>query len=138
MTDVVEDDVSGEIARIEAEIERLAEALERCRKVALAAKAALIFGGIGLALLLVGLVRFDLTWLMAAIAVLLGGLVLAGSNESTRQQTFQALRDAETARADLIGEIDLRLVGESDGWPPNRQSNIIVPNNWAGRRRRDR
>jgi hypothetical protein len=121
MSDTADDDISGEIARIEAEIERLAEALERCRKIALMAKAALAFGGIGFVVLLAGLVRFDLIGLMAAITLVLGGLVAFGSNDSTEQQTLQALRDAEAERSDLIGGIDLRLVEDARGGFPRRR-----------------
>ena len=57
---------------------------------------------------------------MAAIAALLGGLVLFGSNSSTSKQKNAALRAAESERADLIGKIDLTLVDERDGniWSP--------------------
>ena len=49
---------------------------------------------------------------VAALSAVLGGLVLLGSNATTWEQTAAALHAAEAARAQLIGSIDLRLVGE--------------------------
>ena len=45
----------------------------------------------------------------------LGGIVSLGSNVSTLQQTAAAIGAAEQLRSDLIGRIDLRVVG--DGRP---------------------
>jgi hypothetical protein len=42
-----------------------------------------------------------------------GGIVLLGSNVSTLQQIMAAMRAAEALRSDMIGRIDLRLVGDS-------------------------
>ena len=46
------------------------------------------------------------------IAVVLGGIVSLGSNVGTLQQTMVAISAAETLRSDLIGRIDLRVVGD--------------------------
>ena len=106
------EDLRGEIATLEQRIEALSESLERCRKVALAAKAAIAAGAVLMALLLFGLVWADALWLMVAAILLLGGIVLAGSNASTARETAAAIADAERLRAELIGEINLRLVPE--------------------------
>jgi hypothetical protein len=45
-------------------------------------------------------------------AAVIGGIVLLGSNAATWTQTDAALRAAEAMRADLIGRMDLRMVGE--------------------------
>ena len=50
------------------------------------------------------------TTAIAAIAALIGGIVLFGSNNSTLQQARAALRAAEAERAMLIGRIELRVV----------------------------
>ena len=89
------EDVRGEIAKLEQRIERLAESLERCRKVAVAAKMAIGLGAVLLAALIFGLVRTDVLLLMISGILLLGGIVLS-----------------ERLRAALIGEIDLTLVPE--------------------------
>ena len=106
-----EDDPTDEIARIEAQLEELAEAAERCRKYILASKAAI--GG-GAALLLATLLGlFGLTAALGSIALILGGIVSLGSNVSTLRQTEEAIGAAELQRSDLIGRIDLRVVADA-------------------------
>jgi len=65
-----------------------------------------------LVIIIIGAIRPDLLALSAAIAAVLGGIVLFGSNNSTSKQKNAALRAAEAERADLIGKIGLTLVGE--------------------------
>ena len=50
---------------------------------------------------------------LGSIATVLGGIVSLGSNVSTLRQTTDAINAAEKLRSDLIGRIDLRVVGES-------------------------
>ena len=50
-----EDDPAGEISRIEAQLEELAEVSDRCRKFILASKAAIAGGGALLLLMILGL-----------------------------------------------------------------------------------
>jgi hypothetical protein len=109
---VPSESVRDQIARLEEEIEHLTEALERCRKIAFTAKAAIAAGALWLVALIFGLIGSDATALIGATALILGGIVVAGSNATTMQQTAGAIAEAEAARAALIGEIDLRLVPE--------------------------
>jgi hypothetical protein len=81
----------------------------------LASKAAIAVGGILLVAIMLGAIRFDPMAFMAAVAALLGGTVLFGSNSSTSQEKTAALKAAETQRAELISQIDLTLVGERNG-----------------------
>ena len=76
-----------EILQIEAEIEELAERIERCRKIILIAKAAAIAGGVLLLGGIVGVIRFDPTVMIGAIAAVIGGTLVFGSNTSTLNQT---------------------------------------------------
>jgi hypothetical protein len=110
-----EDDGREEIARLEARIEELAESIESCRKISLASKAAIAVGVILLVAIIVGAIKFDPMPLIGAIATVLGGTVLFGSNKSTAQEKTAALQAAEARRAELIGKIDLTMVGEGDG-----------------------
>jgi hypothetical protein len=68
----------------------------------------------GVALLLVamfGLFGAGESATLGSIALMLGGIVSLGSNISTLRQTDAAINAAETRRSDLIGKIDLRVVG---------------------------
>jgi hypothetical protein len=99
-------------SQIEAQLEKLAEVSERCRKIALVSKAA-IAGGIALPILMIlGLFESNEVAAIGSIAVVLGGIVSLGSNASTLRQTTAAMNLAEARRSDLIGKIDLRVVGE--------------------------
>jgi len=107
-----EDDPSEQISRIEAQLEELAEVGERCRKAILVSKAA-IAGGVALPLLMMlGLFESSSIAAVGSIAVVLGGIVSLGSNVSTLRQASAAMSAAEALRSDLIGSIDLRVVGD--------------------------
>jgi hypothetical protein len=107
-----EDDPTDEIARIEARLEELAEVAERCRKFIMASKAAIAGGGVLLLMLVLGLFGANQTVAIGSIAAVLGGIVSLGSNVATLRQTIAAISEAETHRSDLIGMIDLHLVGD--------------------------
>jgi hypothetical protein len=105
-------DPHDEIMRLEAEIETLSARIENCRKFILAARIAVIGGGILLVAILLGLIRFDPTLLLTAFAALLGGIVVWGSNGSTAKEAADELAKAETDRRALIGLINLRVIAE--------------------------
>ena len=111
-----ENNPSDEISRIEAELEHLAEVSERCRKIILISKMA-IFGGVALLLfLMVGLLASnEVVVALGSIAAVLGGIVSLGSNDSTLRQTMADMSAAEALRSDLIGSIDLRVIGTGHG-----------------------
>lgn len=103
-------DLRQEITRLEDEIEALSGTIENCRKFTLAARAAMLVGGLWLGALVFGLIYFDPLALVGGIAALLGGVVLSGSNRTTADNARADLADAEARRAALIGGIPLRLV----------------------------
>jgi len=105
-------DARDEIARLEERIEALAVSIERCRKVSLAAKIAILVGGAWLTLTLLGLVMFAPALFFGSIAAAIGGVVLLGSNATTWNETAAALRQAEAARMALIGSMDLTVVDD--------------------------
>ena len=113
LNSIGEDDPADEIAEIEARLEQLAEAAERCRKFILASKAA-IAGGFALLLVtMLGLFAAGQTAALGSIALVLGGIVSLGSNVSTLRQTMDAISAAEVLRSNLIGQINLRVVADS-------------------------
>jgi len=105
-------DPRTQILRLEDEIEELTEVLERCRKIILISQIAVAAGGIWLLTLSSGIIRFDPGAMIGAIAVVIGGTVVFGSNASTSKQTAVAIKTAEALRAELIGKINLRVVTE--------------------------
>jgi len=114
MSDVIrsDGDPRDEIERLEAQIEGLAAKIENCRKFILAGRIAAGVGGVLLVALLLGAIRFDLQLMMLAMAALLGGIVVWGSNGSTANEAANELAAAEANRKALIGLIDLRVVAE--------------------------
>jgi hypothetical protein len=72
-------------------------------------------GSVGLIAALVGAIHFDLTVMAVAMAAVLGGIVVAGSNRSTAQEATNELAAAEAKRTALIEQIELLLVPDHDG-----------------------
>ena len=106
-------DPRDEIVRLEAHVEELAAKIENCRKFILASRIAMAGGGIVLAAILLGAIRFDPAAMAAAVAALLGGIVVWGSNGSTAKEAAKELAAAEADRAALIEMIDLHTIGSS-------------------------
>jgi hypothetical protein len=106
-----EDDLRAQIVRLEDEIEEAGKTIERCGKIGLVSKAAIAIGAILIVAILLGVTPFDPIAMIGALAAVIGGTVVFGSNASTLAQTTAALRAAEATRADLIGRIGLRVVG---------------------------
>ena len=95
-----------QLTQVEAEIEELADRIERCRKIILLAKAAAIAGGVLILAIIIGAIRFDPTVMIGAIAAVIGGTVVFGSNTSTLQQTTSAMETAKTRRVELIVDLE--------------------------------
>jgi len=104
---------SDDIALIEARIEELSEAIERCRKLSVVARIVIGAGAAWIVLTLVGLIPFYPSTMVAALAATLGGIVLLGSNATTWTQTEEALHKSEAQRAQMIGQIEMRVVDET-------------------------
>ena len=109
---MAEDSPTDEISRIEARLEQLAEVAERCRKIILVSKAAIGGAAAMLLVMMLGLFGSSAAVALGSIAAVLGGIVSLGSNVSTLRQTMDAIGEAEALRSNLIGSIELRVVGE--------------------------
>jgi hypothetical protein len=111
----MDDDLHEQVLQIEAHIERLADVIERCRKIILISKAAVVVGGTLILATIIGAIGFDPTIMIGAIAAAIGGTVVFGSNMSTLKQTVTNMKAAEAHRTELIGRMDLRVVGDGAG-----------------------
>jgi hypothetical protein len=105
-------DLYEQILHIEAHIEELTDIIERCRKIILISKAAIAAGGSLIFAIIIRAVGFDPTVLIGAIAAVIGGIVVFGSNTSTLKQTTTAMKAADAFRTELISRMDLRVVGD--------------------------
>ncbi len=105
-----DDDPAAQISRLETKIERFAQIAESCRKVILAAKVAIAVGALALLVILAGIVNIDQIFAFGATAVILGGIVAAGSNSRTRNEATASMRKAEARRAELIGSLPFSAV----------------------------
>ena len=105
-------DLHEQILHIEAHIEELTDIIERCRKIILISKVAIAAGGILILAIVVGALGFDPTILIGAVAAVIGGTVVFGSNTSTLQQTSADMKAAEAHRTELISRMDLKVVGD--------------------------
>jgi hypothetical protein len=112
---MADDDLRDQISSLEAHINELTELIESCRKAILVSKVVIAAGAIWLLAFTFGAIRFDPMVMIGAIAAVIGGTVVFGSNRSTSNQAAADIKAAETLRAELIGKINLQLVGEAEG-----------------------
>jgi hypothetical protein len=103
-------DLREEIVYLEEHVEELAAKIDSCRKFVLASRIAVAGGGLVLAATLVGALRSDLGVMAAAVSLLLGGIVVWGSNSSTAKEAKKELAAAESERAALIERINPRII----------------------------
>jgi hypothetical protein len=110
--DAAAGDPRDEIARLESRLDELADSLARCWKFKLISQIAIAGGGSWLVAAIFGIAGFDPVALMTAIAGVIGGTVLYGSNTATVKELEAEMNEAEAKRARLIGTLNLRVVGE--------------------------
>jgi len=114
---MADDDLRDQISRIETDIEEYAITLEGCRKAMLLSKVAIAAGIISLAAYLLGAVWLNSVAVIGAMAAVIGGVVVFGSNLTTSRQATSAMAALERHRAELIDTINLRTIGEGDQHP---------------------
>jgi hypothetical protein len=97
-----------QIDDLEAEIDALSDAAERCRKSIVVAKVAVIVGIVLLAASLLGLVRSD--GLILVIGIAISGIGLFGSSRGSMDQLMDKIRVREARRAEMIDGMNLQVV----------------------------
>ena len=107
----VEPDEEQPIERLEAEIELTARTIEWCRKFIIISKVLMTAGALWLAAIVLGIEPFSPLSLIAAITIVIGGIVGFGTNRSTAERAVQRLEDAEQLRRRLIDRLGLQQVG---------------------------
>jgi len=105
-------ELHDQIELLEGRIEDLAETIERCRKLILVSKVAMAAGAILLAAVTLGAFGSSPLALILAITGILGGVVVLGSNTTTAEAARADLTAAEVRRGELIGMIELHVVGD--------------------------
>ncbi len=96
--------------RIEERIEELTDVIESCRKIMLASKLAIAAGATWLVAFTLGATGFHPMAMIAAMAAVIGGIVVFGSNMGTSKQAAAAVKEAQALRTELIDKINPRLV----------------------------
>jgi hypothetical protein len=108
------DSTRDEIVRLEAQAEELADRIESCRRFILAGWISIVTGGLVLLAMSLGLIRSGPSILGLAAAAVLGGIVAAGSNRSTAKEATMELIATQARRAELISQLDLRVVSDRE------------------------
>jgi hypothetical protein len=103
-------DPRDQIMRIEERIEKLTDVIESCRKIMLASKLAIAAGATWLVAFTLGATGFHPMAMIAAMAAVIGGIVIFGSNMGTSKQAAAAVKEAQALRTELIDKINPRLV----------------------------
>ena len=81
----------------------------------LLSKVAIAAGAICLSAYLLGAVWLNAVAVIGAMAAVIGGVVVFGSNLTTSNQTTTAIKALERHRAELIDKINLRTIGKNEG-----------------------
>ena len=106
-------DASTRIRRLEEEIETMSEEVERCGKFMLAARIAISGGGLALVAIVFGVIRTGGLDLILSISAILVGIVLLGSNRSTREELRAGIVQRAAERDALIDVLAPHAVRDS-------------------------
>lgn len=104
-------DAHQAIARLEEEIESLADRAEGCVKLMHAARIGVIGGIVALALVAFGILRLGGLGFTLAVSAILIGIVAYGSNRSTLLELRRTIAQRQALRDRMIDEIAPREVG---------------------------
>ena len=103
-------DLHQQIADLEAEIDTLSDAAERCRKSMIVAKAAMVAGTLLFGASLLGVIRSDAIILVIGIAVTIAGIGFFGSSRGSLDQMAEKIRVHEARRTEMIDGMDLQVM----------------------------
>ena len=103
-------DLHQQIADLEADIDALSDAAERCRKSMIVARLAVIAGVLLVGASLSGFVRTDALILVIGIAATLAGIGLLGSSRGSLEHITGKIRTSEARRDELINGMNLQTV----------------------------
>ena len=103
-------DLHQQIADLEAEIDVLSDAAERCRKSMIVAKAAVVAGILLFGASLLRLIRSDAIVLVIGIAFTIAGIGFFGSSRGSLDQLADKIRVREARRAEMIDGMNLQVV----------------------------
>jgi hypothetical protein len=103
-------DLHQQIADLEADIDALSDAAERCRKSMIVARLAVIAGVLLVGASLSGFVRTDALVLVIGIATTLAGIGLLGSSRGSLEHITGKIRASEARRDELIDGMNLQTV----------------------------
>jgi fatty acid desaturase len=101
-----------QIERIEAAIEELREAIRRSRRLVLVGRACAFAGAALFICAVIGLAPALPVWMIAGVAMGIGGLVLMGSSVGSTKQLELSLKRAETARNAAIDALEFVDLGD--------------------------
>ncbi len=105
--DETHDHPAERIEALELRIEELSEAIARSRRLETAGRAAAVIGPALLLALMLGLLAFTPARVLVALALLIGGVVLAGSSRSSTEQLERRLARASAERNAAIDALGL-------------------------------
>ena len=101
-------DLHQQIADLEADIDALSDAAERCRKSMIVARLAVLAGVLLVGASLSGFVRTDALVLVIGIAATLAGIGLLGSSRGSLEHITGKIRASEARRDELIDGMNLQ------------------------------
>jgi len=103
-------DIHRQIADLEADIDALSDAAERCRKSMIVARLAIIAGVLLVGASLSGFIRTDALVLVLGIAATLAGIGFLGSSRGSLEHITGKIRASEVRRDELIDGMNLQTV----------------------------
>jgi predicted benzoate:H+ symporter BenE len=101
-------DLHQQIADLEADIDALSDAAERCRKSMIVARMAVIAGVLLVGASLSGFVQTDALILVIGIAATLAGIGLLGSSRGSLEHITGKIRASEARRDGMIDGMNLQ------------------------------